>query len=499
MHFDLSTGYYSLNAGCGKLAEPFVFTRSLEVAMAEVAGISPDQWAEVISQLQDDDRVTKQLFGFVKLVSLQGLLGETLYLQVANEMTRGIIEQRIKQPLLETLQRVGLEVPPTNIGIVVNPDLAEAFSASAQFDLEPIEEVQALREPYKPTESGQIPDGSSRLNPRYTFESFVQGNSNRFAYAAAFAVAEVPAKAYNPLFIYGNSGLGKTHLLHAIGNYVQQYWPAKRVRYVSSEVFTNDFINAIQNNTSFNFQSKYRQVDVLLIDDIQFLQGKKETQESFFATFNALHEQGKQVVITSDVSPKLLNSFDERMRSRFEWGLMTDIQAPELETRIAILRKKAENDKIRVNDEILDYMAARISSNIRELEGALIRVTAFAALNRTQIDMPLVQAVLKDVVPLGEDANSIAPMEIVRAVADYFKITQEELFGKSRSQAIVIARQIAMYLCREKTTMSLPKIGALFGGRDHTTVMYAIKKVGDLMKERRYIYNQVTDVMAGLK
>jgi chromosomal replication initiator protein len=212
-----------------------------------------------------------------------------------------------------------------------------------------------------------------------------------------------------------------------------------------------------------------------------------------------LHEQGKQVVITSDVSPKLLNSFDERMRSRFEWGLMTDIQAPELETRIAILRKKAENDKIRVSDEILDYMAARISSNIRELEGALIRVTAFAALNRTQIDMPLVQAVLKDVVPLGEDANSIAPMEIVRAVAEYFKLTQEELFGKSRSQAIVIARQIAMYLCREKTTMSLPKIGALFGGRDHTTVMYAIKKVGDLMKERRYIYNQVTDIMAGLK
>jgi chromosomal replication initiator protein len=287
--------------------------------------------------------------------------------------------------------------------------------------------------------------------------------------------------------------------LHAIGNYVQQYWPTKKVRYVSSEVFTNDFINAIQTNTSFNFQAKYRQVDVLLIDDIQFLQGKKETQESFFATFNALHEQGKQVVITSDVSPKLLNSFDERMRSRFEWGLMTDIQAPELETRIAILRKKAENDKIRVSDEILDYMAARISSNIRELEGALIRVTAFAALNRTQIDMPLVQAVLKDVVPLGEDGNSIAPMEIVRAVSSYFKLTQEELFGKSRSQAIVTGRQIAMYLCREKTSMSLPKIGALFGGRDHTTVMYAIKKVGDLMKERRSIYNYVTDIMSGLK
>jgi chromosomal replication initiator protein len=466
--------------------------------MAELTSITTEQWQDVISELKEDERIGKQLLGYVNLISVQGVLNETLYLQVANEMTRGIIEQRIRIPLLETLSKIGLPNAPTNLGIVVNPDLTIAFTPTEQNDLE-LEEPADVLPVYTSTDSSQPADGSSRLNPRYTFESFVQGSSNRFAHAAAFAVAEVPANAYNPLFIYGNSGLGKTHLLHAIGNYVQQYWPGKKVRYVSSEVFTNDFINAIQTNTSFNFQAKYRQVDVLLIDDIQFLQGKKETQESFFATFNALHEQGKQVVITSDVSPKLLNSFDERMRSRFEWGLMTDIQAPELETRIAILRKKAENDKIRVSDEILDYMAARISSNIRELEGALIRVTAFAALNRTQIDMPLVQAVLKDVVPLGEDGNSIAPMEIVRAVSSYFKLTQEELFGKSRSQAIVTGRQIAMYLCREKTSMSLPKIGALFGGRDHTTVMYAIKKVGDLMKERRSIYNYVTDIMAGLK
>lgn len=466
--------------------------------LAELTGITTEQWQDVVSRLKDDDRITKQLLGFVNLISVKGVFQETLYLQVANEMTRGIIEQRIKEPLLDTLKLVGLDEAPSNIGIVVNPDLPVAFGSNQPVDIE-FDEEPAMVPVYTSSDSSQPADGSSRLNPRYTFESFVQGSSNRFAHAAAFAVAEVPANAYNPLFIYGNSGLGKTHLLHAIGNYVQQYWPAKKVRYVSSEVFTNDFINAIQTNTSFNFQAKYRQVDVLLIDDIQFLQGKKETQESFFATFNALHEQGKQVVITSDVSPKLLNSFDERMRSRFEWGLMTDIQAPELETRIAILRKKAENDKIRVSDEILDYMAARISSNIRELEGALIRVTAFAALNRTQIDMPLVQAVLKDVVPLGEDGNSIAPMEIVRAVSSYFKLTQEELFGKSRSQAIVTGRQIAMYLCREKTSMSLPKIGALFGGRDHTTVMYAIKKVGDLMKERRSIYNYVTDIMSGLK
>lgn len=466
--------------------------------LAELTGITAEQWQDVVSRLKNDDRITKQLLGFVNLISVKGVFQETLYLQVANEMTRGIIEQRIKEPLLDTLKLVGLDEAPSNIGIVVNPDLPVAFGSNQPVDIE-FDEEPAMVPVYTSSDSSQPAGGSSRLNPRYTFESFVQGSSNRFAHAAAFAVAEVPANAYNPLFIYGNSGLGKTHLLHAIGNYVQQYWPAKKVRYVSSEVFTNDFINAIQTNTSFNFQAKYRQVDVLLIDDIQFLQGKKETQESFFATFNALHEQGKQVVITSDVSPKLLNSFDERMRSRFEWGLMTDIQAPELETRIAILRKKAENDKIRVSDEILDYMAARISSNIRELEGALIRVTAFAALNRTQIDMPLVQAVLKDVVPLGEDGNSIAPMEIVRAVSGYFKLTQEELFGKSRSQAIVTGRQIAMYLCREKTSMSLPKIGALFGGRDHTTVMYAIKKVGDLMKERRSIYNYVTDIMSGLK
>jgi chromosomal replication initiator protein len=464
--------------------------------VSETTGISTIEWQEVVSKLREDDRIYPQLFGFVQLINVQGLLGETLYLQVANETTRGIIEQRIKQPLLEALQTVGLSETPKNIGIVVNPDLADSFTSSQQIDIEEPVASPAVTSPAEPV---QPAEGSSRLNPRYTFENFVQGESNRFAYAAAFAVAEVPAKAYNPLFIYGNSGLGKTHLLHAIGNYVQQYWPAKRVRYVSSEVFTNDFINAIQTNTSFNFQAKYRQVDVLMIDDIQFLQGKKETQDSFFATFNALHESGKQVVITSDVSPKLLNSFDERMRSRFEWGLMTDIQAPELETRIAILRKKAESDKIRISDEILDYMAARISSNIRELEGALIRVTAYAALNRTQIDMPLVQAVLKDIVPLGEDGNSIAPMEIVRAVSDYFKLSQEELFGKSRSQAIVVARQIAMFLCREKTSMSLPKIGALFGGRDHTTVMYAIKKVGDLMSERRYIYNQVTDIRSNLK
>jgi chromosomal replication initiator protein len=463
--------------------------------MLEAAGITTEQWDQVVETLRADDRMNRQLNGFMKLIKLQALVGETLFLEVANEMTRGIIEQQIKQPLLETLQLIGLPTSPTNIGIVVNPDLPSRFVAAQQVAEEEASYKPATTTPVEPM--GPV-EGSSRLNPRYTFETFVQGESNRFAYAAAFAVAEVPAKAYNPLFIYGNSGLGKTHLLHAIGNYVQEYWPNKRVRYVSSEVFTNDFINAIQTNTSFTFQAKYRGVDVLMIDDIQFLQGKKETQDSFFATFNALHEQGKQVVITSDVSPKLLNSFDERMRSRFEWGLMTDIQAPELETRIAILRKKAERDKVQIADDILEYIAARVASNIRELEGTLIRVSAYAALNRQTIDMALVQAILKDVVALGQD-NVIAPIDIINAVAAYYKFTADDLYGSSRAQAVALARQIAMYLCREQTNLSLPKIGQLFGGRDHTTVMYANKKVNDLMKERRYVYNQITEILARIK
>jgi chromosomal replication initiator protein len=343
-----------------------------------------------------------------------------------------------------------------------------------------------------------VASDDARLNPKYTFENFVSGGSNRMAHAAAFAVAEAPAKAYNPLFIYGNSGLGKTHLLHAIGNYVLEYWPGKKVRYVSSEVFTNDFINAIQTNTSFKFQAKYRQVDVLLIDDIQFLQGKKETQESFFATFNALHEQGKQVVITSDVSPKLLNSFDERMRSRFEWGLMTDIQAPELETRIAILRKKAENDKIRVSDEILDYMAARISSNIRELEGALIRVSAYSSLNRVDMTVPQAERLLEDLLPSTAPKHR-TDQELLTEIAGMLGFGVDALKGKSRQRPLVMARQEAMYVFRELTDLSYPAIARLFGGRDHTTVIHAVDKITRLMAERNETYDRVTMLVKNVK
>jgi chromosomal replication initiator protein len=324
------------------------------------------------------------------------------------------------------------------------------------------------------------------------------GSTNILARSAAFAVADKPAGAYNPLFIYGKSGLGKTHLLHAIGHEAMSLYPRFKVRYVSSEEFTNDFINAIRNNNSNSFINEYRNVDILLIDDIQFLSGKSETQEAFFHTFNALHNHNKQVVITSDVEPSQLSGFEDRMLSRFEWGLKTDIQAPALETRIAILRKKAETEKVRVTDDILEYIAERVSSNVRELEGTLIRVTAFANLSRNQIDMPLVQTVLKNVPSVSED-TSVQAADIIRAVSDYFKISPDDLYGNSRIQAIAMARQIAMHLCREMTPLSLPKIGQIFGGRDHTTVMYATRKITAMMNDRRYIYNQVTDIIGRIR
>jgi chromosomal replication initiator protein len=337
-----------------------------------------------------------------------------------------------------------------------------------------------------------------RLNPKYTFETFVIGASNRFAHAAAVAVAEAPAKAYNPLFVYGESGLGKTHLLHAIGHYAHSLYPTVRVRYVNSEEFTNDFINSIRDDKASAFQRRYRDVDVLLIDDIQFLQGKVQTQEEFFHTFNTLHNANKQVVITSDLPPKQLAGFEERMRSRFEWGLITDVQPPDLETRIAILRKKAIGERLQARDDVLEYIASKISTNIRELEGALIRVTAFASLNRQQVDLSLAEIVLKDLIP-ANDGPEITSATIMAQTAAYFSLTMEDLCGQSRSRVLVTARQIAMYLCRELTDLSLPKIGQQFGGRDHTTVIHADRKIRTLMAERRSIYNQVTELTNRIK
>jgi chromosomal replication initiator protein len=338
----------------------------------------------------------------------------------------------------------------------------------------------------------------ARLNPKYTFETFVIGSSNRFAHAAAVAVAEAPAKAYNPLFIYGDSGLGKTHLLHAIGHYTQNLYHGVRVRYVSSEEFTNDFINMIRDGKQDGFRRRYRDVDVLLVDDIQFLENKEGTQEEFFHTFNTLHNASKQIVISSDRAPKRLVTLEDRLRSRFEWGLITDVQPPELETRIAILRKKAVQEGLNAPPEALEYIASRISTNIRELEGALIRVTAFASLNRQTVDLQLAEIVLKDLIPEAQGPE-ITASTIMGQTASYFGMSIDDLCGTSRSRVLVTARQIAMYLCRELTDLSLPKIGQQFGGRDHTTVMHAERKIRSLMAERRSIYNQVTELTNRIK
>jgi chromosomal replication initiator protein len=338
----------------------------------------------------------------------------------------------------------------------------------------------------------------ARLNPKYVFETFVIGSSNRFAHAAAVAVAEAPGKAYNPLLVYGDSGLGKTHLLHAIGHYVRSLFAGARVRYVSSEEFTNEFINAIRDDRQDRFKRRYRDVDVLLIDDIQFLEGKIQTQEEFFHTFNTLHNANKQIVITSDRAPKRLEALEDRLRNRFEWGLITDVQPPDLETRIAILRKKAATERMTAPPDVLEFIASKIQTNIRELEGALIRVTAFASLNRQPVDLTLAEIVLKDLIPEGGEPEITSGL-IIAQTAAYFGLSIEDLCGPSRSRVLVTGRQISMYLCRELTELSLPKIGQQFGGRDHTTVMHADKKIRQLLAERRSVYNQVTELTNRIK
>jgi chromosomal replication initiator protein len=458
-----------------------------------------DLWSQVVGILDADDRVQPSLMGFVNLAEVKGIIENTLYVEVPNDLARNMFEMRLRDFIHEALAQVDNLMGVTSFAVVVNSSMAPAYApviSSTQDTYKP--EAPFADPPASNTVSRGNANWDSRLTNRYTFDNFVMGTTNMFARAASFAVAESPAKAYNPLFIYGASGLGKTHLLHAIGHYALAMYPRSKVRYVSSEEFTNDFINAIQNNRSAQFLTEYRDIDFLLIDDIQFLAGKDQTQEAFFHTFNALHDANKQVVITCDVPPKDLMGFQERMLSRFSWGLMVDIQAPELETRIAILRKKAENDKIRVGDDILEYMAERVQSNVRELEGTLIRVTAYANLSRKPVDLALVQTVLKDVSPATAE-QVVAPIDIINTISRYYQITPDEIYGQSRTAGIARARQIAMYLCREQTTLSLPKIGQLFGGRDHTTVMYACRKVAEWMKERRSFYNEIDEILTQIK
>ncbi|MGA8115109.1 MAG: chromosomal replication initiator protein DnaA [Actinocatenispora sp.] len=379
--------------------------------------------------------------------------------------------------------------PPRTAG---RPDLGAAGD-SDRMDGAPVRPGGLLRE-FGPGRTEAV----GRLNPKYTFETFVIGSSNRFAHAAAIAVAESPAKAYNPLFIYGGSGLGKTHLLHAIGHYAASLGNARSVRYVSTEEFTNDFINSLRDDKTQAFQRRYRDADILLIDDIQFLETRERTQEEFFHTFNTLHNASKQIVITSDRSPKQLSTLEDRLRTRFEWGLLADIQPPDLETRIAILQKKAAHERLYAPPDVLEFIASRISNSIRELEGALIRVTAFASLNRAAVDLGLAEEVLRDLIPdgAGPEINS---EQIMHLTADYFGVSIDDLRGHSRSRVLVNARQVAMYLCRELTDLSLPRIGQAFGGRDHTTVMHADRKIRRQMAERRTLYNQIAELTNRIK
>ena len=338
----------------------------------------------------------------------------------------------------------------------------------------------------------------SPLNPRYRFGAFVIGSSNRFAHAAAQAVAENPARSYNPLFIHGDSGLGKTHLLHAIGNYVRENFPSQHVRYVSTETFMNEFVDAIRTNTTIAFKRRYRECDVLLVDDIQFMENKESLQEEFFHTFNHLYGASKQIVLTSDRPPKSIATLEDRLQSRFLSGLITDVQPPELETRLAILRKKAGDERDRVPDDVLELIATHVTDNIRELEGALIRVTAFASLNHEPLTPELAEKVLADIISASEP-RQITPQIILDATADTFGFSVEDICGTSRRRPLVTARQVGMYVFRELTDFSYPAIAREFGGRDHTTVIHAVEKVSGLMKERRQIYDQVTGLIQRIK
>ncbi len=486
-----------------------------------------DVWARYLDGLADL-QIQPHQRAWLKLTRPLGLVENTALIATPNEFVKEQLETRLRALVTQALsQELGRDI---QLAVTVDPAPQASMTAVAA-DLAP--EPPAPRRPSAdaehgprlapppaahgiPAHEGAVHDhghqdsdrhgamppgprlGGTRLNSKYTFETFVIGSSNRFAHAAAVAVAEAPAKAYNPLFIYGDSGLGKTHLLHAIGHYAQTLYSGLKVRYVSSEEFTNDFINMIRDGKQDGFRRRYRDVDVLLVDDIQFLENKEGTQEEFFHTFNTLHNASKQIVISSDRAPKRLVTLEDRLRSRFEWGLLTDVQPPELETRIAILRRKAIQEGLNAPPEVLEYIASRISTNIRELEGALIRVTAFASLNRQSVDLQLAEIVLKDLIPEAQGPQ-ITIATIMGQTASYFGLSIEDLCGTSRSRVLVTARHIAMYLCRELTDLSLPKIGQQFGGRDHTTVINADRKIRSLMAERRSIYTQVTELTNRIK
>jgi chromosomal replication initiator protein len=415
-----------------------------------------------------------------------GLDDHTFVLGAPNPFVKEWIETRYADALRAAISSAA--GAPLDVAILAYeiPDVADDHHIEAAFHAPPTEAVVA-----------EIDPDDAVLHPKYTFDSFVIGASNRFAHAAAQAVAEAPAKAYNPLFIYGGAGLGKTHLLHGIARYVRDCHPGSVVRYVSSEQFMNDFIGSLQRRTIPEFHRRYRAADLLLVDDIQFLEGKERTQEEFFHTFNALHPRS-QIVITSDRPPKKIPALEERLRTRFEWGLITDIQPPDLETRLAILQKKAEADRLTMPSEAMGFIASRIQTNIRELEGALIRVAAYASLTRSDVTPELAHEVLQSLLPNASEARVTADV-IMSVAAEYFDVTPDEIRSSSRSRELVTARQTAMYLCRELTDLSLPKIGEKFGGRDHSTVVHATNKIRHLMQERQSCYEQVRELTARIR
>ena len=476
------------------------------VAAAELkdAGHAADRvWLEASDLLrsQVSDGVWQSTFAQVSPVHVTS---DRLILSVPNAIIREKLDGRYR-PLVEdaVAEAIGHELiieldasppklfdPDATDGITVHDDL----DLTIDLDAPGVTGTASNRRASGPDE---YRSPSPEPAQRYNFESFVIGPSNRFAHAAALSVAERPGGSYNPLFIYGAAGLGKTHLLHAAGNYAQRLFPGMRVKYVSTEEFTNDFINSLRDDRKVAFKRSYRDIDVLLVDDIQFIEGKEGIQEEFFHTFNTLHNANKQIVISSDRPPKQLATLEDRLRTRFEWGLITDVQPPELETRIAILRKKAQMDRLAVPDDVLELIASSIERNIRELEGALIRVTAFASLNKTPIDTALAEIVLRDLIA---DAGTmqISAATIMAATAEYFDTTVEELRGPGKTRALAQSRQIAMYLCRELTDLSLPKIGQAFG-RDHTTVMYAQKKILNEMAYRREVFDHVKELTTRIR
>jgi chromosomal replication initiator protein len=456
--------------------------------------------------------LTPQQRAWLNLVQPLTIVEGFALLSVPSSFVQNEIERHLRTQITEALsRRLGQQI---ELGVRISPLTSEEHDdrSNAAFDeaLDDLDEIdedgEALASAHQSWPSyfserphNQAADAAAglSLNRRYTFDTFVIGASNRFAHAAALAISEAPARAYNPLFIWGESGLGKTHLLHAAGNYAQRLFPGMRVKYVSTEEFTNDFINSLRDDRKVAFKRSYRDVDVLLVDDIQFIEGKEGIQEEFFHTFNTLHNANKQIVISSDRPPKQLATLEDRLRTRFEWGLITDVQPPELETRIAILRKKAQMERLNVPDDVLELIASSIERNIRELEGALIRVTAFASLNKAPIDKSLAEIVLRDLIA---DASTmqISAATIMAATAEYFDTTVEELRGPGKTRALAQSRQIAMYLCRELTDLSLPKIGQAFG-RDHTTVMYAQKKILSEMAQRREVFDHVKELTTRIR